>query len=128
MVTVLVVDDNEIIRMTIRDFLELDWPDVTVLEAANGRQGFSLATEAEPDIILLDAEMPEMNGYELAQALKASPHLKHIPLIAISSAGQENEMANALRAMCDDSLIKPFSLDDLTARVRMVWRQTAVSL
>lgn len=113
MSVVLVVDDSCIIRSAISSFLHLQWPDLQVLEAFNGEEGLALAQQRKPDLILLDAEMPVMNGYQMAQALRQAPDTKTIPLIAISASSQNNPIVARLLALCNAYLPKPFAVDEL---------------
>lgn len=113
MQTVLIVDDNTAVRMVISDFLAYTFEHVKILQANDGVEGMSLALEAKPDLILLDAEMPNMNGLEVAQQLRASTATQTIPIIAISSGPENNPVVSGLRAISDATLPKPFSPDEL---------------
>ena len=117
MTMVLVVDDNAMIRQTIRDFLVLNDPKCEIVEAQNGKEGLALALAEKPDLIILDAEMPEMDGYAVARHLRDEPDTKRIPLLAISSASRNNPIASGLRDLSDLALAKPFSVDDLLTAV-----------
>lgn len=118
--TILVVDDNAAIRMIISDFLTLNFEHVNVKEAVDGSQGMQLIDEEIPDLILLDAEMPNMNGFEVVKELKASERTQNIPVIAISSGAANNPVVSGLRSMSDASLPKPFTPDELISVVRGV--------
>lgn len=120
MQVVLVVDDNAAVRMVISDFLAYTFDHVKVLQAVDGREGMALIKEEHPDLILLDAEMPNMNGYEVAQALRATMTTSQIPIIAISSGAENNPVVAGLRAISDASLPKPFSPDELLQVVNEV--------
>lgn len=117
---ILVIDDNAMIRSTIRDFLILNDPECLVLEATNGEEGLALAHTKKPDVIILDAVLPEMDGYAVARHLRDEPDTKNIPLIAISSVFQRNPVAASLREMSDVALSKPFSVADLLSAVDTV--------
>lgn len=123
MQTVLVVDDNAAIRMIISDFLTLNFDNLYVREAIDGVEGMALIKEEVPDLILLDAEMPNMNGYEVMQKLKADQETENIPVIAISSGASNNPIVTGLRAMSDASLPKPFTPDELIHVVNTVCPQ-----
>lgn len=120
MQTVLVVDDNAAIRMIVSDFLTLNYEHLRVREAIDGVEGMALINEELPDLILLDAEMPNMNGYEVMQQLKANQLTENIPVIAISSGASNNPIVTGLRAMSDASLPKPFTPDELIHVVNKV--------
>ncbi|MCL4262224.1 MAG: response regulator [Anaerolineae bacterium] len=113
MQVVLIVDDNTAVRMVISDFLAYTFQHVKVLQAMDGVEGMALAKEARPDLILLDAEMPNMNGFEVARQLRASSDTETIPIIAISSGPESNPVVSGLRAISDATLPKPFSPDEL---------------
>ncbi|HRQ39038.1 MAG TPA: response regulator [Chloroflexota bacterium] len=117
MQVVLIVDDNTAVRMVISDFLTYTFQHVKVLQAMDGVEGMALAREARPDLILLDAEMPNMNGFEVAQHLRASSDTQMIPIIAISSGPESNPIVSGLRAISDATLPKPFSPDELVSVV-----------
>ncbi len=120
MQTVLVVDDNAAVRMVISDFLAYTFEQVKVLQAVDGLQGMTLIKEQQPDLILLDAEMPNMNGYQVAQELRSTMATRQIPIIAISSGAENNPVVAGLRAISDASLPKPFSPDELLQAVNKV--------
>jgi DNA-binding response OmpR family regulator len=99
--------------MVISDFLAYTFEHIKVLQAMDGVEGMALARAAKPDLILLDAEMPYMNGFEVAQQLRASSDTKTIPIIAISSGPENNPIVSGLRSISDATLPKPFSPDEL---------------
>lgn len=111
--TVLLVEDNEMIREALRDLLEALYPDWCVMEAENGRQGIEMAERVHPDLIVLDFNMPIMNGYEMALSLQNNPATSCIPLVLNSSEDTNNPLVMRLRTMCSAVLNKPFSLGDL---------------
>ena len=113
MQTVLVIDDNAAIRMIIADFIKMTFEQTTVKEATDGLEGIALINEELPDLILLDAEMPNMDGFEVVKRLKESEATKNIPVIAISSGATGNPIVAGLRAMSDANLPKPFTPDEL---------------
>ncbi len=113
MQVVLIIDDNTAVRMVISDFLTYTFQHVKVLQAMDGVEGMALAREARPDLILLDAEMPNMNGFEVAQHLRAASDTQTIPIIAISSGPESNPVVSGLRSISDATLPKPFSPDEL---------------
>jgi CheY-like chemotaxis protein len=111
--TVLLVEDNEVLREALRDLLEALYPDWYVVEAENGLQGVELARRTTPDVIVLDFNMPVMNGYEMALHLRQQPETSQIPLILNSSEDTNNPFIVRLRTMCRAVLAKPFSLHDI---------------
>lgn len=124
---VLVIDDNAAIRMVISDYLKMSMDHVQVLQAADGVEGLAMVQSQPPDLILLDGEMPNMNGYEVAQQLRHAQETQHIPIIAISSGISSNPVISGLRHMSDMTLPKPFTPDELVSAVRQVCDNRHVS-
>lgn len=117
MKAVLVVDDNTAVRMVLTDFLTMAYPAARVLQAENGADGLALAQAEQPDIVLMDAEMPVLDGYAAARQLRQADATKSIPIIAISSGASNNELVSGLRSVADGSLPKPFTADELMQTV-----------
>jgi DNA-binding response OmpR family regulator len=125
---VLVVDDNTAVRMVLTDFLTMAYPTARVLQAENGADGLALAQAEKPDVVLMDAEMPVLDGYAAAQQLRQADETKAIPIIAISSGASNNELVTGLRSLADDSLPKPFTADELLQTVSGVLSKRLVVL
>ena len=89
-----------------------------VASAHDGVQGLRLAVAWQPDLILLDVMMPGMNGYECCRRLKADPATRHIPVVMVTTLGDQQERLEGLTAGADDFLTKPVEFDTLLARVR----------
>ena len=123
---VLVVDDNTAVRMVLTDFLAMAYPAARVLQAENGADGLALAKTERPDLVLLDAEMPILDGYAAARQLRQSAETKSIPIIAISSGASNNELVTGLRSLADSSLPKPFTADELFQVVSAVLSRRAM--
>ena len=117
MKAVLVVDDNTAVRMVLTDFLTMAYPTARVLQAENGADGLALAQAEHPDVVLMDAEMPVLDGYAAAQQMRQKDETKTIPIIAISSGASNNELVKGLRSLADGSLPKPFTADELLQTV-----------
>ena len=117
---VLIVDDNAAVRMVLSDFLAARFPTTRILQAVDGREGVALAKAERPDVILLDAEMPVMNGYETAQQLREAEETFFIPIVAISSGVSNNDVVAGLRRLAEASLPKPFTADELVTTVAKV--------
>jgi len=111
--SILIVDDNAAVRMVLADFLTVLYPQVRVLQAEDGAEAVAVASNQRPDLILLDAEMPAMDGLEAAQILRREAGTSHIPIVAISSADSQNKCASGLRRMANASLPKPFTAGEL---------------
>jgi CheY-like chemotaxis protein len=91
-----------------------------VLAAEDGEKGCALAALERPDIILMDLEMPVVDGWEAARRLKSSPQTRDIPIIALSAHALAGEREKALAAGCDEFDVKPIEFDRLLATMRRV--------
>lgn len=111
--TVLVVEDNDLLRETLCDLLMAIRPGWQIVEAENGLDGIEAAQRARPDLIILDFNMPVMNGYEMAVRLQETPETKQIPLILNSGEDAAHPLIIRLRTMCQAVLNKPFSLREI---------------
>lgn len=113
--TVLVVDDNSDMRDYIRTILEADYH---VAEATDGAAALRLLHDTQPDLVLTDVMMPELDGFGLVAALRADSSAAHLPVIMLSARAGDEATVEGLDAGADDYLIKPFSPRELRARVR----------
>jgi two-component system, OmpR family, KDP operon response regulator KdpE len=110
---VLVIDDEVPIRRLIRTSLLAH--NYRCLEADQGRQALELAASHNPDLVLLDLGLPDMDGMEVTSELR---NWTHVPIIVISARGQEDDKVRALDTGADDYLTKPFGSRELLARIR----------
>ncbi len=106
-IRVLVIDDEGDVRMIVRFALERD-PRFVVTEARNGNEGLHLAQEEAPDLILLDAMMPGLDGYEVCRRLRAQPRFAQTPVVFLTAKTQGYERRQGLAAGATDYLPKPF--------------------
>lgn len=111
----LLVEDDAISASIVSEVLK-DWADAEIV--SRGAETHQRALELKPDLILLDVLMPGTDGYEVCTRLKSDPHTRDIPVIFVSSMGDEAEEARGLLAGAVDYIIKPISAPVLTARVR----------
>ena len=109
--TILVVEDALLNIKLIREILT--YRGDTVFEAANGREGIDLAIEKKPDLILMDIQMPVMDGMEATQFIKANPATRHIPIVALTGYAMDGDKKRMLEAGCDGYLSKPFKIKEL---------------
>lgn len=112
-VTILIVDDNQLFRETLREILRLTHPYWKVIEAYDGQMGLEVAQTNLPDLVLLDFNMPRMNGYEVAAALQKQTHTAQIPLVLLTSEDADHPLVMRMRNLCQEILFKPFSLRDI---------------
>jgi CheY-like chemotaxis protein len=116
---VLYIEDNEDNAYMLKMRLEL-LGDFEVLAAEDGEKGCALAALERPDIILMDLEMPVVDGWEAARRLKSNPQTRDIPIIALSAHALAGEREKALAAGCDEFDVKPIEFDRLLATMRRV--------
>ncbi len=115
---ILVVDDKKEIRTLLKQYLTQEG--FEVLTAADGQQALFVSREQTPDLVLLDLMMPEMNGYEFMRVFSRE---SNTPVIIITAKIEENDKVIGLELGADDYITKPFSMRELTARVRTVLRR-----
>jgi diguanylate cyclase (GGDEF)-like protein len=115
-VRVLVADDDPDIRMLVVLLLEAQGH--TVLAAGNGEQAIELASEQQPDMAVLDVMMPGLDGYDVTRALRADPRFDELPILLLTALSDGNDVARGFEAGADDYLRKPFSSEELEARVQ----------
>lgn len=113
---VLVVEDQEDNRRIVRDLLLS--AGLEVLEATDGEQGVALAGRERPDLILMDVQLPGIDGYEATRRIKGDPALHAIPLIVVTSYALSGDDVKAFAAGCDAYVAKPFSPRALLAKIR----------
>ncbi|MGA2383857.1 MAG: response regulator [Gemmatimonadales bacterium] len=118
---VLVIEDEPQMRRFLKASLESH--DYGLVEAVNAREGLSQATGRNPDVILLDLGLPDLDGIELTRRLR---EWSRTPIIVISARGREQDKIAALDAGADDYLTKPFGIGELLARLRVALRHAAL--
>ncbi len=116
--TILVVDDKESLRTMVKSYLTQEG--FRVVTAANGRDALFVARAEKPDLILLDLMMPEMSGYEF---MRAHSREAQTPTIILTARLEESDKVLGLELGADDYVTKPFSMRELTARIRAVLRR-----
>lgn len=107
---ILLIEDNEKNRYLITFLLERNG--LNVVQADNGRLGLEKAINENPDLILLDIQLPEMNGYEVAKNLKKYENTKKIPIIAVTSYAMRGDREKAIEAGCTGYIEKPIDPDN----------------
>ena len=114
--TILVVEDQEDNRQILRDLLATT--DYDVIEAENGEEALVAVAKQRPDLILMDIQLPILDGYETTRRIKADPALNAIPIIAVTSYALGGDEEKARFAGCDDFVPKPYSPRLLLAKIR----------
>ena len=112
---ILLVEDEEDNMQILRDLLASDYE---ITEAKDGEGALAAVAERRPDLILMDIQLPIMDGYEATRRLKADPALESIPIIAITSYAMGEDEKRAKAAGCDDFVAKPYSPRVLLAKIR----------
>jgi two-component system cell cycle response regulator DivK len=113
---ILVVEDQPDNRRIIRDMLAPT--DYEITEAEDGQQALEAIAKQRPDLILMDIQLPIMDGHTAVSRIKADPALRSIPIIAVTSYALNGEEKKARAAGCDDYVPKPFSPRQLLAKIR----------
>ena len=113
---ILVVEDQEDNRQIVRDLLTAN--DYQLTEAENGEEALAAVAKERPDLILMDIQLPLLDGYQATRRIKADPTLKHIPIIVVTSYALSGDEAKARNAGCDAYVAKPFSPRALLDKIR----------
>ena len=124
---VLAIDDDKLVHKIIEDALARS---CKLIHAKNGDEGLRLALKYHPDIILLDVEMPGLNGFEVCEKLKKSPDTLDIPVMFLSSRKDISERMRGYNSGASDYIVKPFNREELLARINVLddYRQTSQRL
>ena len=113
---ILVIEDQDDLRAILRDFLTASGYDI--VEAVDGGEGVAKARSQRPDLILMDIQLPVLDGYETTQQIKADPNLKATPIIAVSSYAMKGDEEKARASGCDHYVTKPYSPIQLLRLIR----------
>ena len=117
MIRILYVEDNEDNVYMLKIRLELT-NEFEVLVAEDGEKGCEMAAAERPDLILMDLEMPVVDGWEATRRLKGNPEMRDMPVIGLSAHALAGEREKALAAGCEDFDTKPVEFDQLLAKIR----------
>ena len=112
---ILLVEDNEMNRDMLKRRLERR--DFSVVIAVDGVQGVAMAKSENPDLILMDMSLPEMDGWQATRELKADDSVKDIPVIALTAHAMSGDREKAMEAGCDDYETKPIDFDRLLGKI-----------
>jgi two-component system, cell cycle response regulator DivK len=113
---ILVVEDQADNRQILRDLLGNAGFDL--IEVENGEEALAVVAKQRPDLILMDIQLPMMDGYEATRRIRANPEMKDVPIIAVTSYALTGDDAKALAAGCNAYVTKPYSPRALLAKVR----------
>jgi two-component system cell cycle response regulator DivK len=112
---ILYIEDNPENRLLVRRVLEAEG--YKVVEAVDGHSGIELAAQSPPDMILLDINLPEVDGYQLVDLLRATPGLEEVPIVALTANVMKGDRERTLEAGCDGYIQKPIDVDDLPVQI-----------
>jgi two-component system phosphate regulon response regulator PhoB len=118
---VLVVEDEDALATLLQYNLEKEGYDVTV--AGDGEEALILVDERLPDLVVLDWMLPKVSGIEVCRRLRSRPETRNVPIIILTARGEETDRIRGLDTGADDYVVKPFSMTELTARIRAVLRR-----
>ncbi len=113
---ILVVEDQADNRQILRDLLA--GTDYEIIEAENGLEAIAAVAKQKPDLILMDIQLPILDGYEATRRIKADPALRSIPIIAVTSYALSGDEEKGRNAGCDAYVTKPYSPRQLLAKIR----------
>jgi len=114
--TILVVDDFDDTRLLLRTWLKRKG--FRVIEAENGKQAVAATQAQKPDFIIMDVEMPELDGLAATRQIRAMKQFERVPIVAVSAYGADQYRAQALEAGCDEYVSTPFDPDALEKLIR----------
>jgi two-component system response regulator SaeR len=129
--TIFIVDDENTIREVVRRYLELEG--FAVIEAETGPQAMDILEDQKPDLILLDIMLPGLDGFTITRSLRNSPDYTDlnvdgdIPIIMLTSRGDESDRIAGFELGVDDYVVKPFSPRELVARVKAVLKRSVTT-
>lgn len=115
---ILLVDDEPHFVTTVKDRLEM--MGYEIVTASNGKEALEKVDKGVPDLILLDVQMPELDGLEVANRLKSSDKTKSIPIIMLTAKGQLNDVGKAVDIGVKDYIVKPFDPHTLAEKIKAV--------
>ena len=118
---ILVVEDEDALATLLQYNLDKEGYQVAV--ACDGEEALVLASERQPDLVLLDWMLPKVSGIEVCRRLRARPETRNVPILMLTARGEESDRVRGLDTGADDYIIKPFSMTELSARIRAVLRR-----
>lgn len=119
---ILYIEDNFENRILVKRVLEVEG--YIILEADDGPSGMQIAKQEEPDLILMDINLPEVDGYEVTARLRQIPSLARIPIVALTANVLKGDRERSLKAGCDGYIQKPIDVDLLPAQIAAFLRET----
>ncbi len=124
--SVLLAEDDHTIRMLLHHHLVTEG--YRVVEASGGDAAWAILAESLPDLAIIDWMMPGISGLEICRRVRATSHMKSLPIILITARGEEADRVRGLEIGADDYIVKPFSIHEVKARIRAVMRRIRPAL
>ena len=116
----LVIDDSKAMRIILKQILQ-SAGGATVEEAGNGKEGLEkLKSMEKPDVVLVDWNMPEMNGLEFVRAVRGNPTYRTLPLMMVTTETESSQMGKALAAGANEYVMKPFTKDVIQEKLKIL--------
>jgi two-component system cell cycle response regulator DivK len=115
-IRILYIEDNPENRLLVKRILEAEG--YSVAEATDGLSGLDMAARMQPDLILLDINLPEIDGYDLARRFRETPGLRQVPILAVTANVMQGDRERTLEAGCDGYIQKPIDVDRLPGQVQ----------
>ena len=119
---ILVIDDDRAINELIKVNLQLSG--YTVLQAFDGIEGYALAKQEFPNLVILDVMMPNVDGYTVAQRIRQSEHIKNVPILMLTALSDIHDKGKGFDIGVDDYLVKPFDMEELKMRVKAILKRS----
>lgn len=122
--TLLVIDDGENMEALLGRAAQLYMPDLKIIGAKTGAEGLGKARAAQPQAVVLDVKLPDVDGFEVCRQLRADPLTKNACIIMISGVAREpSDVVKGERAGADDYIFKPFNITDLLTRLEKLLKR-----
>jgi len=123
--TILIVEDNPDNMITIKAVLQNHY---NLLEATDGEKGLNLVYTQKPDLVLLDMELPKVDGLTIAQEIKNKRELQHIPIVALTAQAMKGDREKCETAGCDDYISKPFDPEELQQKIKAILKKNLAKI
>lgn len=122
---ILIVEDNELNLKLFRDLLGANG--FATFETREGIEAISMTRSVQPDLIIMDIQLPEISGLDITRKLKADGMLRHIPVIAVTAFAMKDDQEKIMRAGCEAYLSKPIAIDDFIRTIRRLLEMDMVT-
>ena len=113
---ILIVEDNDLNLKLFRDLLGANG--YSTFETREGIEAIAMTRNVQPDLIIMDIQLPEISGLDVTRKIKADAEIRHIPVIAVTAFAMKDDEDKILRAGCEAYLSKPIAIDDFLATIR----------